>query len=76
MDDLIDGTIDGWPVSVQLIRNPGEPFVTLHAAPYTGQDDEPVPQEIMRKCMDMPEQAKDRREAMRLLRATGFEATA
>ncbi len=42
---LIDGTISGWPASILLERG-----ANAHCAPYTGENDEPSPDEVMIKC--------------------------
>jgi hypothetical protein len=74
MDTLIDGKIHGWPVSAQIMTNPGEQWVGLHVAAYTGENDESAPANVKAACESATRDYPNRREAMRALKATGFVA--
>lgn len=72
MDDLIDGTVDGWPCSVTLMRNPGEKWVGVHAAAYTDEDDNSAPHETYLRIETINGDFPDRRSAMRFIKKLGF----
>jgi len=56
MSDLVDGTIDGWPVSIEILRHYiGAPAYGAHCAPYTREntetgEDDSAPEEVWTKC--------------------------
>lgn len=76
MDELIDGTIQGWPVSAQIMTNPGQPgWVGLHVAAYTDEDDNSAPREVQQIIAGIAEDHPNRRSAMTALRAAGFIST-
>lgn len=55
MDDLIDGTIDGWDVSLLIERDLGNVAFGAHCCPYTMPDartgdDVSAPDTIWDKC--------------------------
>lgn len=50
MEDLIDGTLDGWPVSLMIERDLGNRAYGAQCAPYTDNDDNSASEDIMTKC--------------------------
>lgn len=49
-DDLIDGTLSGWPVSILVERDLGGKAFGIHCCPYTNEKDENAPDEIWDAC--------------------------
>lgn len=51
MDDLIDGTLDGWPVSLMYLEHfQGSGIYGGHCCTYTDNEDNSAPMEIQVKC--------------------------
>lgn len=50
MADLIDGTIQGWPVSIMVERDLGGLAFGIQCVPYTDENDNPAPQEVEMMC--------------------------
>lgn len=51
MNDLIDGTIQGWPASLMLERAwIGAPYTGAHCCMYTDEDDNSAPFELHQLC--------------------------
>lgn len=69
VDDLTEGTIDGWPVYLAVERDLGQAAYGMHCAPYTGEDDEPSPDAIMSKCWDITDACYGLKPAAALRRA-------
>lgn len=74
MDDLTDGTIDGWPVGLSIERDAGNVAFGAHCAPYTDEDDNSAPDEIMTKCHAITDACYGLKPAaaMRKAKAMGF----
>ena len=72
MDELINGTVSGWPVGVQLMRNPGEKWVGVHAAAYTDEGDRSAPHNVQIKVADLEGDFETKRAAMKSLKRGGF----
>lgn len=72
-DELIDGTLMGWPVSAQLMTNPGEKWVGLHVAAYTDADDNSAPTEVRDAIASIQADYPDRKSALDALAAAGFQ---
>jgi hypothetical protein len=53
MSDHFEGSLDNWPVSLQVTRDIGGKSYGAHCAAYTGNDDEESPIEIQNKCYDI-----------------------
>lgn len=51
MDDLIDGTLNGWPVSLMYLEHwQGSGIYGGHCCAYTQEDDTSAPDDIVIKC--------------------------
>lgn len=50
MSELIDGTIDGWPVSIMIEHDSGGKIYEGHCCAYTNKNDEPASDQIKDKC--------------------------
>lgn len=75
-DELIDGTICGWPVSALVMTNPGQRgWVGLHVAAYTDEDDNSAPDCVADKIAAIPEDHPTRKQAMAALATAGFIST-
>lgn len=76
MSDLLDGTLDGWPVSLSIERDTGGKIYGGHCAAYTGDDDEPSPIEIQMSCSaitDTTHGVMTRRAILVKAKAMGFK---
>jgi hypothetical protein len=51
-DELIDGTVLGWPCSAWITREPGLKEIRCHLCTYTDDDDNSAPIEVSRLCFD------------------------
>jgi hypothetical protein len=49
--ELVDGTLDGWPVSF-IATDYGVQGWELHLSAYSGENDEPAPDEVVDKSAD------------------------
>ncbi len=75
MDDLIDGTLQGWPVSIEMLRHHiGAPYYGAHCAAYSGEDDAPAPDEIVVKCHEVTDACDGLKPtaALRKAKSMGF----
>lgn len=70
----LDGRLNGWPVSVQLLRYSGIREVTVSLAPYTGEKDEPAPHEVWQAVYEYPRTFASKSQAMAALKQLGFVA--
>lgn len=60
MSDLIDGTLDGWPVSLMIERGwSGAPACGAHCCAYSGENDEPAPDAVVSKCYAITDACQD-----------------
>jgi hypothetical protein len=71
-DELIDGRISGWPVSIFIMRNAGERGVFIQAAPYSGPNDEGSPATVARLCDEIDGDFKSRAAALKFAAQHGF----
>ncbi|MGH2506573.1 MAG: hypothetical protein ACRDHZ_04020 [Ktedonobacteraceae bacterium] len=53
MDDLIDGTIKGWPVLILIDHDPGSRVYGLHCHPYTNGNDASAPKQTWDICYEI-----------------------
>ena len=72
MDELINGTVSGWPVSVQLMRNRGERWVGVHPATYTDDDDNSAPHNVQMQVANLEGDFQTKHAAMTSLKRGGF----
>lgn len=74
MSDLINGTFNGWPVSLMIERDAGGKAYGAHCAPYTGPDDETAPDDIAAACAAISDacDGKPPGAALRAARKLGF----
>lgn len=69
MGDLIDGKIDGWPVSLLIERDAGGRAYGAHCAAYTGENDESAPDSVQDKCSDITDACEGSAPAAALRKA-------
>ena len=50
-DELVDGTVKGWPASFIATHYPGQGW-DLHVAPYSGPDDQESPDDVLAACRE------------------------
>ena len=67
MQDLIDGTINGWPVSIMVERDLGDCAYGIHCCPYTNENDESAPDEIWDACDKITGDGRPKRLVQRAL---------
>lgn len=69
MDDLIDGTISGWPVSLLIERDAGSSAFGAHCAAYSDEDENSAPDDIQGKCSDISDACNGLKPAAALRKA-------
>lgn len=73
--ELVDGTVQGWPVSFIAEHFPGQGW-DLHVAPYSGENDESCSDEVLMAChaaSDAP-LYKSKADVRAALECIGFQA--
>lgn len=68
-DELTDGTLNGWPVSLMIEYDAGGVAYGAHCAAYTNEDDESSPLEIQTKCSDITDACYGLKPAVALRKA-------
>jgi hypothetical protein len=73
-DDHTEGTLNGWPVSLQIQRDLGGVAHGAHCAAYSGNNDEPSPLDIQTRCEEITDACDGLKPAaaMRKARSMGF----
>lgn len=75
-ESLVDGTLDGWPVSLEFLEHfEGSGIYGGHCAPYTQEDDTASPDAVMEKChqiTDATDGMTKRRSILAKAKAMGF----
>lgn len=61
MSDIVDGTINGWPVSIMIERDAGGRAFGIQCAPYTDQNDNPASAAIEMLCDEISGEGQPRR---------------
>jgi hypothetical protein len=74
MNDQVEGTLDGWPVSLQIQRDIGGSAYGAHCAAYAGENDEESPISIQSKCYDITDACDGLKPsaALRKAKSMGF----
>lgn len=73
-DELTEGTLEGWPVSLVIQYDIGGKAYGAQCAAYSGEDDETSPLEIQTKCSNITEACYGLKPAaaLRKAKAMGF----